>query len=165
MHTRQSFVPLLCKSHKGYAFQEEKNQKCVSQSTWNKFNSFEHISCSLLSPVAFCWETVHSVCRNHKPEIKKEDVFAMRSHSNEIFIHWFLMCGFVRRKARFVCIYILRAMWWHSHPEVFFFPKQFASCSNSVRSNNQSHDVCRMQVTLLAPKFPMSFSLEHKGIC
>lgn len=122
MHTRQSFVPLLCKSHKGYAFLEEKNQKCVSQSTWNKFNSFEHISCSLLSPVAFCWETVHSVCRNHKPEIKKEDVFAVRSHSNEIFIHWFLMCGFVRRKARFVCIYILRAMWWHSHPEVFFFP-------------------------------------------
>lgn len=99
----------------------KKNQKCVSQSTWNKFISFEHISCSLLSPVAFCGESVHPVCRNHKPEIKKEDVFAVRSHSNEIFIHWFLMCGFVRRKARFVCIYILRVMWWHSHPEGFFF--------------------------------------------
>lgn len=34
------------------------------------------------------------------------------------------MRGFVRRKARFVCIYSLRAMWWHSHPEgFFFFPK------------------------------------------
>lgn len=113
--------PFFARATKAMHFKRKKI-KTVSQSTWNKFNSFEHISCSLLSPVAFCGETVHSVCRNHKPEIKKEDVFAVRSHSNEIFIHWFLMCGFVRRKARFVCIYILRVMWWPSHPEVFFFP-------------------------------------------
>lgn len=72
-HARQALIspPSLREPQRLCISRGKKNQKCV-QSTWNKFNSFEHISCSLLSPVASCWEMVHSVCRNHKPEIKRK---------------------------------------------------------------------------------------------
>lgn len=166
MHTRHSFPPILCDSYKQRLYISRGKSKNVPVKAYEltsliRLNIFPVLFYPQWLPVVK-WFILFA--KNHKLEIKRK-MSSLWGHIPTKFSSIDFLCmAFARRKTGFVCICILRAMWWHGHPKVL--SKEFASCSNSVKSDNQRVTMsveCKLH--FLTHNFPMSFSLQHKGIC